>query len=566
MTNIKSLLKKTNLTGEERVRLVIANIISQEREGKKLLSEAEHEALTAGWTPANSDEIKEFNLYTAGWKVICNIDLETHNYYLGATLAYERTRYLLKDFHLYPIIRYITKQLNNIKVVSSIDEVLKEKQKQRDYKFNIDTLYRQLDTSENETGIRDDALPYELLDNVSKANLFNIEIEKDEIYNETDYELIANLDERIKLSELYKAKDYEAIAEAVSKQVYNNRAKCYSMYLSFDIIRVFNIAERYTKDNNIPFKKTQKDKLNLNSDGNIINDNDILLKIILDHASKRKTTPEAIIKKTCLKMLKEGLLDDYEIITDEALSKWAEAKEKANKIIDDLISKGELVIDKTGQTGQDGAGQVIKGELVIDETGQDKPRCLTGESLYNCKAGYRFITDFRKWADYYDKNYEAFGKRGDILITDSIIDGDSFNLSLIKDMLKVISIIEKTGQDGQEVIDVKDDFKKILLKPKEQLETAYKNLIGFLDLYKRISRLYDLDMNWKISGQIDKIKTEITDYNDSITDALLSFYNTEPDLILKDKHLLIDIDKLKYNKAMVEPYYKEFKRIFGEAF
>ena len=560
MTNIKSLLKKTNLTGEERVRLVIANIISQEREGKKLLSEAEHEALTTGWTPANSDEIKEFNLYTAGWKVICNIDLETHNYYLGATLAYERTRYLLKDFHLYPMIRYITKQLNNIKVVSSIDEVLKEKQKQRDYKFNIDTLYRQL-----ETDIRD-ALPYELLDNVSKANLFNIEIEKDEIYNETDYELIANLDERIKLSELYKAKDYEAIAEAVSKQVYNNRAKCYSMYLSFDIIRVFNIAERYTKDNNIPFKKTQKDKLNLNSDGNIINDNDILLKIILDHASKRKTTPEAIIKETCLKMLKEGLLDDYEIITDEALSKWAEAKEKANKIIDDLISKGELVIDKTGQTGQDGAGQVIKGELVIDETGQDKPRCLTGESLYNCKAGYRFITDFRKWADDYDTNYEPLGKWEDILITDRIIDGDSINLSLIKGMLKVISSIEKTGQDGQEVIDVKDDFKKILLKPKEQLETAYKNLIGFLDLYKRISRLYDLDMNWKISGQIDMIKTEITDYNDSITDALLSFYNTEPDLILKDKHLLIDIDKLKYNKAMVEPYYKEFKRIFGEAF
>ena len=564
MTNIKSLLKKTNLTGEERVRLVIANIISQEREGKKLLSEAEHEALTTGWTPANSDEIKEFNLYTAGWKVICNIDLETHNYYLGATLAYERTRYLLKDFHLYPIIRYITKQLNNIKVVSSIDEVLKEKQKQRDYKFNIDTLYRQL-----ETDIRD-ALPYELLDNVSKANLFNIEIEKDEIYNETDYELIANLDERIKLSELYKAKDYEAIAEAVIKQFYNAQAKGYPLfsYIRFDVISIEDIAEQFVEDNNIPFKKRDESdiKPRLDDEGETISDSDILLKIILDHASKRKTTPEAIIKETCLKMLKEGLLDDYEIITDEALSKWAEAKEKANKIIDDLISKGELVIDKTGQTGQDGAGQVIKGELVIDETGQDKPRCLTGESLYNCKAGYMFITDFRKWADYYDTNYEELGKREDILITDRIIDGDSINLSLIKGMLKVISSIEKTGQDGQEVIDVKDDFKEILLKPKEQLETAYKNLIGFLDLYKRISRLYDLDMNWKISGQIDMIKTEITDYNDSITDALLSFYNTEPDLILKDKHLLIDIDKLKYNKAMVEPYYKEFKRIFGEAF
>ena len=564
MKNIATLLQKGNFTPKERVMLVIANIISKDKGDKPILSEAEKTAITDSWRPETSDEAREFNLYTEGWKLICHIELDAVNCFNSANVAYQRARYILKDFHLYPYLRYIMKRLNEIKVVSSIDEVLKEKQKQRDYKFNTDTLYRQLDTAGNETGIRD-TLPYELLDNISKANLFNIEIEKDEIYNETDYELIARLDERIKLSELYKAKDYEAIAEAVSKEVYNAQIKGYPdfSFISFDIISVSDIAEQFIEDNNIPFKKRDEGdyKPKFDDDGEIISDSDTRHKIILDQASKLKTTPEAIIKKTCLKMLKEGLLDDYEIITDEALNKWAEAKEKANKILDDLISKGELVIDKTGQTGQ-------------DETGQDKPRCLTGESLYNCKAGYKFIADFRKWADGYDTNYERLGKWGDILITDRLQkDGDSFNLSLIKAMLKTISIIKETEQDGAKSIDIKDEakhnFKEALLELKERLEKGYKNLIGFSDLYKRISNLYELDLNYKITGIINDTKGFIADYNNSITDALLPPFarkSTKPDLILKDKQLLIDTDKLKYNKAIVEPYYKEFKRIFGEAF
>jgi hypothetical protein len=559
MKNITTLLQKGNFTPKERVMLVIANIISQDKGDKPILSEAEKNAITDSWRPETSDEAREFNLYTEGWKLICHIELDAVNCFNSANVAYQRARYILKDFHLYPYLRYIMKRLNEIKVVSSIDEVLKEKQKQRDYKFNTDTLYRQLDTNDIETGIKDQ-IALELLDDASKQNLFYAEL-KDIRENETSY--LCDIDDRLKLSELYKAKDYETIAEIVSKQIVNSWTKEYFIFGKLDIIKTYDIAERYTKDNNIPFKRSDEGdyKLKFDDDGEIISESDTLLKIILDHARETKTTPEAIIKETCLKMLKEGLLDDYEIITDETLKKWAEAKEKANKILDDLIDKGELVIDKTGQTGQ-------------DETGQDKPRCLTGESLYNCKAGYKFITDFRKWADDYDTNYERFGKWGDILITDRITkDGDSFNLSLIKDMLKTISIIDETEQDGQEVIDIKGgakhNFKEALLELKERLEKGYKNLIGFSDLYKRISNLYELDLNYKITGIINDTKGFINDYNNSIKDALLPPFarkKTKPDLILKDKQLLIDTDKLKYNKAIVEPYYKEFKRIFGEAF
>jgi hypothetical protein len=557
MTNITALLQKGNFTPKERVILVIANIISKDKDGKTILSEAEKHALTDGWKPEDSNEIREFNLYTEGWKLICHIELDAVNCFNSANVAYQRARYILKDFHLYPYLRYIMKRLNEIKVVSSIDEVLKEKQKQRDYKFNTDTLYRQLGTDDSETGIKDQ-LALELLDDASKQNLFYAEL-KDIKENETLY--LFDIDDRLKLSELYKAKDYETIAEIVSKQFVNSRTKEYFIFGSLNIIKIYDIAERYAKDNKIPFNKREAGdyKPRFDDDGEIISDSDTLLKIILDHARETKTTPEAIIKETCLKMLKKGLLDDYEIITDETLKKWAETKEKANKILDDLISKGELVIDKTGQTGQ-------------DETGQDKPRCLTGESLYNCKAGYKFIADFRKWADDYDTNYEQYG--GDILITNrGLNDRDSLNLSLIKDTLKTISIIDETEQDGQEVIDIKGEakhnFKEALLELKERLEKEYKNLIGFSDLYKRISNLYELDLNYKITDIINVTKGFIDDYNNSITDALLPPFarkKIKPDLILKDKQLLIDIDKLKYNKAIVEPYYKEFKRIFGEAF
>lgn len=84
--NITGLLKRGNLKPKDRVKLLLADSISKETDGKALLTEADRYNLSEGWTPKDNEEVKEYNNYTEGVKTLAFSELDAQTTYLNATI------------------------------------------------------------------------------------------------------------------------------------------------------------------------------------------------------------------------------------------------------------------------------------------------------------------------------------------------------------------------------------------------------------------------------------------------------------------------------------------------
>ena len=66
--NITALLQKGDIKPKERVLLLVANQVSEERDGKSILTEADKHALSEGWTPKDNNEVREYNRIYRDWE------------------------------------------------------------------------------------------------------------------------------------------------------------------------------------------------------------------------------------------------------------------------------------------------------------------------------------------------------------------------------------------------------------------------------------------------------------------------------------------------------------------
>ena len=88
--NITSILQRGNIKPSDRVKLLVADDVSRERDGKALLTEADKHALSEGWTPKDNNEVKEYNLYNEGRRNIAFGELDAQTTYLNATVGFLR--------------------------------------------------------------------------------------------------------------------------------------------------------------------------------------------------------------------------------------------------------------------------------------------------------------------------------------------------------------------------------------------------------------------------------------------------------------------------------------------
>ena len=163
-----------------------------------------------------------------------------------------------------------------------------------------------------------------------------------------------------------------------------------------------------------------------------------------------------------------------------------------------------------------------------EETGQDETitetkTIITGESLYNLKGDFNFVKDLREQA-------EDFKLLGALVL-----------------FLKECSF-------------VKD----------------YAKLLGFKEIFKRLSKVYEIDLTYKMDKWIEKfkdeqgfLKLEFLMLADEITEASYKgdrvYYMTES--------YLEDLLTMPFNPDSIEPdfegldiYFKEFERILGDDF
>ncbi len=421
--NITSILQRGNIKPSDRVKLLVADMASRERDGKALLTEADKYALSEGWTPKNNEEVREYNRFNEGWKNVAYAEMDAQTTYLQATNGFLRaSKYISYILH-----KNYTKEGKTIKksIADRTFERLLGKDKQGEaLNLVLDYLGLELDYTIY-------LYAFELAGEELQKDLLALypdaETERDYLEQE---EIIYNLfNGKDKLSQT----DKEKLAELIADECYDKHFAEWSFSGYFADIPLLEVLNKWGRDNNAIAKKPEdltkrlKDGKEYKDEGeeNAI-EKDLTPKLTA-YAKENKREIKDIITETILKWLDEDLLDEYaplfksdkkatcneqdtKLTHKEVFKKWLEVKTKATETIQGLIDKGEL---KTAKKTRDFKRIETLIEKFARETGQarqDTPitetkTIITGESLYSLKGDYQFIKDFKKQAE----DFKIFG-------------------------------------------------------------------------------------------------------------------------------------------------------------
>ena len=553
--NISSLLQRGNLKSKERVLLLVANQVSKEKDGKSILTEADEYALSEGWTSANNDEVREYNRYNEGWRLTGFAELDAQTTFLTAEISFLRAGKLV-DYALWHAL-----EIEKIKTA-------------KDYKslnLNIFDFFKKvfgevkdiINISEDEalqliiknSGLELDKVIYtyafESLSEDLKKDILALDPEaKTESQYLDQEEIIANLfNGKDKLTKEAKEKLADLILNFLYldiERLEESKRLVFSSY--FAELPALDILKKWA-DYNEDYTEKEVKELEKKEDEAIEKE---LTQKLKDYAEKNKKDIRDLLKETILKWLDEGLfIKEYAPIFNsdekktyegktklphkEVFREWLKAKKKAKETIQGLINKSELRVEERNWE--------IKGIKGIDT--KRTLKIITGESLYNFKGDYIFAKDFRKQAD-------AFKGLGALIL-----------------FLRECRFLKD-----------------------------YAILLAFKELFNKLSKIYEVDLTYKIDKWINSFRGEVELLNQQLTliaDRLdmAVFYKHNITFLQKTfiSDMLIDLEKIEpsrddrkhFNDGEVRPrgiklekigiavaglerYYQEFKKLFDEEF
>jgi len=413
--NITSILQRGNIKPSDRVKLLVADMASKERDGKTLLTEADKYALSEGWTPKNNEEVREYNRFSEGWKNVAYAEMDAQTTYLQATNGFLRaSRYIGYT---------IQKKRHDLKdkpIKSGIaDKVIEGIFKKEDEAKALNLVLGYL-------GLKLDYTIY-----LYAFELAGEQLQKDllalypDAKTERDYleqeEIIYNLfNGKDKLSQT----DKEKLAELIADECFIKYAREWGFDGYFAGLPLFELLGKWA----VYYKEMPIEKEKYADEGEEEADlfNSIkkaLTPKLTAYAEKHNTTIRELLKDTIIKWLDDGLfIKDFTPLylskEKEVFNKWLEVKAKATETIQGLIDKGELKTEKR-KLDKDRADKTLQENIkshqlytiknldvnavIIDQTGQDETiteteTIITGESLYNLKGDFNFVKDLREQA------------------------------------------------------------------------------------------------------------------------------------------------------------------------
>jgi ribosomal protein S16 len=548
MKNINRLLKKTNLKPKERVILFVHNAVKEEQEGKSILSEADKHDLIEGWKPDTNEEAMEYNRYIEGWRTAGFAELDAQTTYLQATNSYLRaSKYI--SYVLYNNYAKEGKTIKESMANKAFKSLLEKDKGKKALNLVLDYLGLELD--------------YTIY--LYAFELAGKELQKDllalypDAKTERDYleqqEIIYNLfDGKDKPTQEAK----ERLAEFIADSCYNKYFDEWNFRGHFADIPLLEILNKWGRDNKAitikpeDLNKHLKDEKEYKDEDEEAGDlldtvaKDLTQKLTA-YAKESKREIRGIIKETVLKWLDEGLLEEYKplfksdekatcneqktkLTHKEVFKKWLDVKAKATETIEGLIKRGELKTEERTKNLRDIEG-IVKS--FTEKTGKEEARqgedtqitktIITGKSIYNHKGNYQFIKDFKKQAD----DFRVFG--GLILF----LRGCSF-----------------VGE--------------------------YSTLLGFKELFKKISNIYEIDLTYKINKWINSFEEELNflkmEFLMLLDNMTLASYEADRVYYLTETYLdellkaPFNPDNTKPDFERVRTYFKEFERILGDDF
>lgn len=598
--NITALLQRGNLTPKERYLLLIQNDVIKATTGKEPLTEADKLALE-NWKAKTNEEAREWNKYNEGWKLGGRLGIEAEMIYWQIRAEHFRKFFVNMHLNFYPFYRDARKLIESLEKIAVVDinEALKITNQQREQK-----LKDGLDFDYAVYQLAFESLSKELQDDLK---LLYEEVEYDSEYLDNEEIIASLLNDKGELEKENK----EKLAELVANRAYNSFAKEYQLYHYFGNIPILEVAERFLKSKGIDTEKIDDDK------------DEKYREILENYARDNKTTIKDILKETLIKWLDEGLPHTPLVISEDKntyngdtkkphnfiYSEWIKAKEKAKETLQKLIDKGELKIrERTAdETRRD---RIIsdkidtRGELDdavfsvanISKRADKTAKIITGESLYNFKGDYKFIKEFKERVDNYDAGLgivydendpEQKGQNKDreLLIATKNKQGElnpfsPFGLTIkrLKSVFEATQLIKETEKDGEVILDFNQDFlKKTFQEIKESLVSGYTKLLAFRDIQKRLSKTYEIDLNYVLNERVESVSDFIDQHNDAIKTATgqkddskishwLNISNKKKQNFKMQDDLLIDKSKLLPDVETLELWSKKFEDILGDDF
>jgi len=567
--NITSILQRGNIKPKDRVLLLVADDVSRERDGKALLTDADRHALSEGWTPKDNNEVKEYNLYNEGRRNIAFGELDAQTTYLNATVGFLRASkyisYILFKNRFTKETKTIKEGIANRAIdsligkydIETIKDIIEGEALKDEITKGKPAIILEGEANEialnNKLNKHNEALNLVLgylgleLDYTIYLYAFELageELQKDllalypDAKTERSYleqeEIIYNLfNGKDKLNQT----DKEKLAELIADECFNKHSGEWSFSGYFADIPLLELAKATAENNKIAYNEKSDDLA------------DELRNKLKAYADKNKKDIKDLLRETILTGLdndKEGGLlqahqplfmsdeketcneQDTKLTHKELFKKWLDVKAEATKIIQGLIDKGELKTERKIREYKRLKNLYLK---LAQETGQDRQdtpitetkTIITGESLYNLKGDFNFVKDLREQA-------EDFKLLGALVL-----------------FLRECKFIKD-----------------------------YATLLGFLELYKKISKVFDEDLTYKIQGYIksfnedlEGLKMEFLMLADDIMEANYKgdrvYYLSESyieDLLTTP----FDPDKIKPDTDKLKVYFDAFKDLFGDSF
>ena len=610
MKTISNMLGRGNLTPRERYLLLIHSDIQKSKTGKDALTEADKKALE-NWRAQNNSESREWNELNEGWKYSGRMDIETEFIYKDGHIAYLAQLPIIIKLLYYPSYREMEGYINSLKRIKkvSVEEAVEIAHKQKEVKLKggLDFDYAIYQ------------LAFELLSQEDKKCMkeLYVDIEFDHQYLDQE-EIIANLyGDKNELSQKVK----EKLSKLVAENSYNKFAKEYQLFHYFACIPLLEVARHFLKNHGveIPGEAMLQNQESRDEDENVYEE---VTEAMKKYAEEKGKTIKSMLEDGCLHWLDRGLLEEYTPLATsnkaELLKRWFKTKIKAKEILSKHIDSGELKISsrtpeetrkeklyskdiydvelESARIVLENGGREIsvKGELdekIAFEKFSDS--IITGESLYHFRENYEFVRDFRKRVDNYEPNLGIVYKdndpdqKGEHVDQELLIcgltnksDADVFSvyglsIRILSNFFKGKLFFEEFSEDGKKFIKFEDDeIDKAFRERQKDLINCYAGLLSFEKMFKKISKIYEIDMAEHVVGRLALVREHIEQSNEAVRSAT----NAGEDKSKKTKHdifrrkevlqfkesLIINIDSIVPDQKIIDEHEKKLREIFGD--
>jgi hypothetical protein len=513
MKKLTTVLGRGDMKPRERILLLVHNKVHKDTTGKEILTEADKTALGENWKPKNDYEAREWNKYNNAWRLEGELRLDMQTEYLGSVILLLRAEKLV-DYAMW-------KDHRN----TGHADIYKNLNLEVDDATALDFILKNI-CLEFDSVVYGSAFE-SLSDDVKKDLMALYPDIKTERHYLIQEEVVASFFSGTdQLTSESKEKLADVIVEAMhnkyieafkEKNVESDEWRFYDYYADLPLVEV---AKRWADEHTL---YDQKEIEELEKKG-LAELQDILTKKVNEYGGKYATNMRDSLRKTVRVWLDDGLfVRDYEPLcrsTRKETCNDADTTLPHNEVFAEWMkakTKVQATIHSLVDGGKLKVEERTRSFLKITET----LKILTGESLYALEGDYAFAGSFRKQAD-----------------------------------------------------DIKPLGHLVLFLRKRDILKDYAILLGFVDIYAKLSRVYEIDMGYKIREHIEDFGKEIGRLNmelrriaDKLEEAIhlkhgVSFF------------LEVFMDGILYCLDGIEPfvgetaqhYSDEFKKILKDEF